>query len=392
MDEFERSIWVRILHSAHRTSSTQRTNSDVRARPEDVSESRPGTVRPANSIASAEPLYAVDTWPGFEIDDRNTTLILASQRQLPIRLSNALSTSPRSTIAQYPFIFKETEAFITPLSLKFTHNGSHFLAGGHSRLGFFDVSRPYQDPVEIINTGPARRKRAQPGTIKGLVSALSMTSGGLLAVGMYTRRIGIYQTGQRAAVTTFDLQGHEKSDDGCTDVGGSGVSQCSWSPCERYLYLAERNSDGLLVYDIRMTGRRIGILTGRKGRTFQRMAFEVDGQEDNHEVWAGGTDGHVRVWVRPHLHLGVIEPDRAWLAHNDTITSTTRRPHREIVATSAGSRHLSSCLANASFDGDVSDESCSRGISSSDASETSTGATIQMPVSRYDYSVKLWTH
>ena len=102
-----------------------------------------------------------------------------------------------------------------------------------------------------------------------------------------------------------------------THVMGSGVSSLKWSPCARYLYVAERNSDVLLIYDVRNFSYALAHCAGRKAKTKQKLGFDVwnagqspyDIEGTSHEVWAGGTDGKVRVWRDPYVREGAVEPD-----------------------------------------------------------------------------------
>ena len=142
--------------------------------------------------------------------------------------------------------------------------------------------------------------------MKGIVSALGVApdGSGLLAAGTYTRCVALYGSeGRGESVAVWSIAGEERCEDG-TDIGGAGVTQVLWSPCGKYLYVVERGSDGIIVYDVRVTGEKVGILTGRKARTNQRMGVDVVRTRDGHEVWAGGTDGHVRVWKEPVMEEG----------------------------------------------------------------------------------------
>lgn len=91
---------------------------------------------------------------------------------------------------------------------------------------------------------------------------------------------------------------------------GTGISQIEWSTCGRYLFVAERQSDALLVYDIRKTGQRLSYLCGRRALTTLKLSFDLANTSDGHiDTWAGGTDGKVRVWRSVTAREGRIEPD-----------------------------------------------------------------------------------
>lgn len=328
-------------------------------------------------------------------------MVLSSPRDHPVQLSNVFASENEEKIAGYPFVCPETEAYLTSQALTFTPDGSQFIAGAYSRLGIFDVLRPGQQPIENIRTGPSKRHCGWG--VKGIVSALSISLEDLLAVGLFSRRIGIYQTGQGQPMTSFQLFGHERSDDGQTDIGGTGVTQCSWSPCGRYLYVAERQSEGILVYDIRVTGRKLGLLAGRKAMTNKRMGFDVVQSNEGHEIWAGGTDGRVRVWANPHMTNDVKQPDWGWDAHGDVVASVCRDRSRKYAATCSGSSRyvgIPSRPEPPDYDGTESEDdgdstsdcdSASSDSSSMTSTSTSSSTIIGNGVRPGDdYSLKLW--
>lgn len=225
-------------------------------------------------------------------------------------------------MASYSLVNPMTEAFITPHSMIYpsTLGGTHFLTGSDSLICLFDVSRPgMQGPVSSMPTIPSKRKQIVGGGIgmKGIVSALAVspTGDGILAAGTYTRHVGLYNSnGSGESLGTFSIAKTEAN----REIGGRGITQLSWSPCGRYLYIAERKSDGVLVYDVRVTGQMLGYLRGRKALTNQRMKIDVvaAGPDGSHEVWAGGTDGYMRVWKNPEFSAGGQDPDAEFKVHD----------------------------------------------------------------------------
>lgn len=179
----------------------------------------------------------------------------------------------------------------------------------------FDVSRPGEEPIWQLPTIPSRRKKIVGGGvgIKGIVSALAASpeGGQLLAAGTFTRKIGLYSSnGAGDSVGVFPVSGTEAD----RKIGGQGITQLSWSPDGRYLFVAERKSDGVLVYDIRVTGKLLGWLQGRSAMSMQRLGIDIcQSSNTSCELWAGGTDGNVRVYVNPHRSEGGIEYD--WKRH-----------------------------------------------------------------------------
>lgn len=192
--------------------------------------------------------------------------------------------------------------------------------------------------------------------MKGIVSALAVnpSGDGILAAGTYTRHVGLYNSnGSGESLGTFSIAKTEAN----REIGGRGITQLCWSPCGRYLYIAERKSDGILVYDVRVTGQMLGHLRGRKALTNQRMKIDVvaAGPDGSHEVWAGGTDGFMRVWKSPEYSAGGQDPDAEFKVHDgmkapgssqdpiltilDVVTSAMFHPMANVVATSSGQRH-----------------------------------------------------
>ncbi|XHG04223.1 hypothetical protein AWENTII_007501 [Aspergillus wentii] len=168
--------------------------------------------------------------------------------------------------------------------------------------------------------------------------AVNPTGDGILAAGTFTRQVGLYgSNGAGELLGTFSTA----KTDANRHIGGRGVTQLLWSPCGRYLYIAERKSDGVLVYDIRVTGQLLGWLQGRKALTNQRMKIDAvpSGEGDSHEIWAGGVDGVMRVWRNPTLTAGAQNSDWEWKVHDDSVTSTVLHPMGSVAATCSGQRH-----------------------------------------------------
>lgn len=184
----------------------------------------------------------------------------------------------------------------------------------------FDVSRSGNEgPVSWMPTIPSKRKQIVGGGVgmKGIVSAMAVnpTGDGILAAGTFTRHVGLYSSnGSGELLGTFNIAKTEAN----RDIGGKGITQLAWSPCGRYLYIAERKCDGVLVYDIRVTGQMLGYLRGRNALTNQRMNIDVvnAGAEGSHEVWAGGVDGIMRVWKNPAFTVGAHDPDWEFKVHD----------------------------------------------------------------------------
>ncbi|KAJ5506869.1 hypothetical protein N7453_005826 [Penicillium expansum] len=317
--------------------------------PPDLLEDRPiHQISPYSTLPSAEPTYATAIYPFYNLQDPSTTLF-------PLIL------------ASYSLVNPMTEAFITPHSMIYpsTMGGTHFLTGSDSLICLFDVSRTgAQGPVSSMPTIPSKRKQIVGGGIgmKGIVSALALnpSGDGILAAGTFTRHVGLYSSnGSGELLGTFSVAKTNAN----RDIGGRGVTQLVWSPCGRYLYVVERKSDGILVYDVRVTGQLLGHLRGRKAYTNQRMKIDVvsSGPDGSHEIWAGGTDGFMRVWRSPEHCTGGKDPDWEFKVHDVQCFT----PMGSVVATCSGQRHFVS--------DDSSDEE------------------IQMKDKQADNSLKVWS-
>ena len=147
--------------------------------------------------------------------------------------------------------------------------------------------------------------------MKGIISALALSSEGLLAAGTFGRWLGLYGSGGRGDLAGVFEVG-KNPEDGNEIGNGAGITQLLWSQCGRYLCVIERGSDGIGVWDIRHTGKRVAWLRGRAAKTMQRLSVDMVGSD----VWCGGTDGRVRVWEGIGLSEGVLEPVWSFEAHN----------------------------------------------------------------------------
>lgn len=267
-------------------------------------------------VQSAEPVRAFTTYPLFDLQDISTTLLLCSIPDHPIRLHSALSSG---LVASYPLIKATTEAYISPHSLLFTGDGRNFISGSSSMLSVFDISRPGHGPLSIFSTAPSRKASKTKSLIgiKGIVSALCIEqASNILAAGTFSRHVGLYSgAGQGECLAVFRVDGN-KADH---EIGGRGITQLIWSPCGRYLYIAERYSGGVMVYDIRKTGQLLSWTQGRKAQSHQRLGVDlsqVHHTDGSLDMWAGGVDGHIRMWRDTHRQEGSQQPVLDWHAHN----------------------------------------------------------------------------
>lgn len=239
--------------------------------------------------------------------------------------------------------------------------------------------------------------------MKGIVSALAISCEGLLAAGTFSRWIGLYDGhGRGGTVGIFRVEeGEGEGEDAAT---GNGTTQVIWSSCGRYLCVVERGSNGISVWDVRGTGRRLSWLRGRMAQTKQRLGVDILGSE----IWAGGTDGMVRVWEKLGMAEGDVSPTRQFHAHDDAVSSTGLHPCGSVLATCSGQRHFPISAYGAldhSEDGkdgsesesdDGDENSATQSIlspdsHSSDVSSSSTDSFAFSPIGRkIDNSLRIW--
>ena len=332
-------------------------------------------------------------YPGFKLQEPNTTLFLAASRAHPIALYSAVaSTRPLQT---YPLIHPPTETYLTPLSLLFLPSGDTFYAGTSSLLTLFSLQR--REPLLSLPTIPSTNSNLVGGGVgvRGLVGAMAVSSEGLLAIGTYNRGIGIYDAeGQGDVIAVWNLPSDK------AERGGKGVTGIRWSGDGRYLFISERGSHGVMVYDVRVEGREVGWLAGREADTNQRLSIDVfpagDGNGD--EIWAGGRDGQVRMWRwsgltdsessalgRDDGRIEEMACEWTFQANGDPVGSVMVHPSGLIVATCSGQRRMT-------HDEDVPSSSTQRLSASSASLSSASSGVSEAPeaVPPLDNSLKIW--
>ena len=265
----------------------------------------PHGLKPHATTTSPTPIQSYALYPHFNLSDPSTTLCLSAAKDVPISLDNALHNDV--VHAKYPLINPQTEEYIAPSSLLWVKNGTHFLAGGLSRISVFDASYSGSGPMQTWKTAKGRRSETGLDGCKGTITALSSSSTGVLAAGTRERNIALYpHEGHGDCITHFSLADQR---DHLYIANGAGITQLAWSLDGTYLLVAERQSDGIQVFDLRNSHQRVAWLSGRKADTLQKLGIDVVPTSTGYEVWAGGTDGGVRMWKDPGSLEGEQSPD-----------------------------------------------------------------------------------
>lgn len=367
--------------------------------------SSPHTLEPYTTYSTPETTYAQAFYPSFTLQEPSTTLLLSSPRDHPIQIVNVLSPTP-SPIASYPLICPTTEAFLTPSSLLWHPSGNSFFTGTDSLITIFDVSRPGEGPTTRLPTIPSKRHKMKGGGVgmRGIVSCLSfqpsspdgVSASSMLAAGTWTRWVSLYDAeGLGGTVANWSIA---SAADDEAKIGGAGVSQVLWSACGRYLFVVERKSQGVLIYDVRVTGRLVGWLEGRQADTNQRMSVDIATMDGGSVVWAGGTDGKVRGWRDVEGKEGGIQPDMEWLAHEagTALGGVAMHSCGSVLATASGMRREE--LSNSDDESDSEsmseDESFVEDVDGNykkhAASSRSISSSPTLENTPHDNSIKIW--
>lgn len=245
-----------------------------------------------------------------------------------------------------------------------------FVAGASNLIAVFDLMRDGDGPVLRLPTARGR-SRGGPRSfnrgnflsgggegLKGIISAMAIDPvSHLLAAGAFSRNLALYDSrGQGAEVTTISLKNtvnsscrQDNDNDGRND-SGTGVTQLHFlssppssaaSSSSPYLLVTERESTGISLFDIRNFGSRLSWLSPRAAHTKQRLAVDVapNPTTGETEVFAGGTDGYVRVWGDLGMLEGVVKPTRKWKASGEVVSAVgVHPPGAGVVVTGSGSR------------------------------------------------------
>ncbi|KAG8166899.1 hypothetical protein KVR01_002588 [Diaporthe batatas] len=426
--------------------------------PSDLLEPRdhPLVLRPQKTLSLPETTNVFAPAPYFALEAPETHHVLVACRDHPIQIFRALPTTPTpsddhhephhpgldetSSLFSYRLISPQTEAYLPVHSLSWpTPNSAtspSFFVGSNNLIAQFNLHRIGGGPQHVVHTIPSRRHISKGNGVgmRGTVSALSMQNDenyvptGLLAAGTWTRWVGLYdfaRGGERVATwsvaeaaasaavqeppwgspqrATAPAPAPAPAPSG--GIGGAGIMQTAWSPDGRYLLVNERQSTGVLIYDVRVTNKVLGFLAGRDALTHQRLDLTVYPDSEGmggFEVWAGTTDGTVKVWqgvgneegcIWPSWDFSTVgEPDVEDRLPRSPVGSVALHKYGSVVATCTGGWRVTGEKDNGDVDdnqvsSDDSDSSSSSASSSEDESDasssSSSSSTMHRPIGRY---------
>ncbi|KIW06913.1 uncharacterized protein PV09_02582 [Verruconis gallopava] len=325
-------------------------------------------LKPYSIYNSADPIYATALYSHFVLSDPRTTLVLCATRDTPIQLRNALDYN-RGVYATYSWCDPNTEAVITPRSLVFTADATHFVAGGQAQFAVYDVNFPSSKAISVRKTSRSRYAtkafgdpRLNATAPSSHIAAVDISSEDILALGTNTRHVALYANhGLGDLITSFRLPSPRLG----TACGGKGITQIRWSADGTYLFIAERQSDTIELFDVRQSGKQLSWLSGRRADVNFQLSFDVVPTLHGLEIWGGGVDGRLRMWSNPEQQEGNVKFTQEWHVHDDPVCSTLVHASGTVVATLAtkdryGTRsHTASILSDESNDNSMNEEESS---------------------------------
>ncbi|KAL1587906.1 hypothetical protein WHR41_03425 [Cladosporium halotolerans] len=300
---------------------------------------KPHALSPWSVLKSPTNVQSYALPPCFDSRKPHLAQVLSAPREQPLRLSSALDASV--TLAKYPYINPNNEAFQSPNSLLFSGNGDRFIAGSQGKIAIFETASPLRRPLLEHRTNPLDPHLAYTSMRdKGIIMSLAMSSQDVLAAGSTNRTVGLFPaSGYGACETAFSVA-PDPSDPDAAALHGTGITSLAWSADGTYLLVAERQSDGIHVYDVRYQRNRVAWLSGRNARTPQRLGISTVRRPTHFEVWAGGVDGVIRMWKDPGLYGGFQEPTAEFPeSHGDAISSVAWHPSGAAMVSCSGQRH-----------------------------------------------------
>ncbi|KAK7738839.1 hypothetical protein SLS63_002176 [Diaporthe eres] len=407
--------------------------------PSDLLESRehPLSIRPQKTLDLPETSNVFAPAPYFALENPDTHHVLVACRDHPIQIFRALPATltpgdepqeshhqphESSSLFSYRLISPQTEAYLPVHSLvwpsPYAAPSSSFFVGSNNLIAQFNLHRIGQGPQQVVHTIPSKRHISKGNGVgmRGTVSALSMQNDenyvptGLLAAGTWTRWVGLYdfaRGGERVATwSVADAAASAAIPDPPPDsplqpyvpsqrltsrgrkqpiigIGGAGINQTAWSPDGRYLLVNERQSTGILIYDVRVTNKVLGFLADRDALTHQRLDLAVYPDSEGvggFEVWAGTRDGTVKVWQGVGNDEGCIWPswDFSTRGEADAEEQSVRSPVGSVSLHKYGSV-VATCTGGWRVTGEDDDDKVSSSTSSSDSSSDDESGSSSSP-------------
>ncbi|KAK5165053.1 uncharacterized protein LTR77_009150 [Saxophila tyrrhenica] len=335
---------------------------------------QPHTLTPSFTTPSPSAVQSYALYPKFDYDNPSTRVFLTAATDLPITLTNVVEGATHNIT--YPLYDATNEKYLVPKSLVWTPDGERFIAGSLNQISIFDVRRYHQGPLHELPTTNSKKSRKIYGRVPGCIGhimGLSINStNGMLAAGTTEREVALYDGVAKECWSSFTLPKPVLNEYGAA----TGITQTAWSPEGTYLFAAERQSNGVHVYDIRNTQSRVSFLAGRNATTPQRMGFNITMTARGYELWAGGIDGCVRMWKNPGSVFETHHSDAAFKMHDSPVSSAVWHPEGWVMATCAGK------------DGNFAADSESSGGEPSDGGSSDESVVEE---ARADNSLKIWT-
>jgi WD40 repeat protein len=257
--------------------------------------------------------YSLDWFPFMNKENEITCCFVAAIKDRPVQLFDSNTLRLR-----YSYITKDqADEICAPLTVKMNLQGSKLYCGFESKLQIFDIQGPL---VEQVLTSPCRKSKQG---LKGLISSIAFNPdhSGIYCLGTFSGHIGLYDERNNEEFCLFrDPLSHPGT--------FLGITQVQFSPDGHYLLTCARNSNELLVWDIRGTGQVLHRLY-RPGKTTQRIQFDTE----KNSVYTGGTDGVVRVY---DIKTASVEAE--WKASESTVAGCSIRDH--VLAVGTGQREF----------------------------------------------------
>ncbi|XP_034951119.1 telomerase Cajal body protein 1 [Chelonus insularis] len=270
----------------------------------------PLPLKAALKIKEGGLIYDICWYPWMSSWDPVTCCFLATSKETPVHLWDAFTGKLRATYRAY----NQVDEVDAAISVRFGNDGNTIWSGFKGIVRSFDINRPGRQVDDIV-------MKTNFPKMHGIVSCIrdNPISPGLLAIGTYSKCIGLYKDGPLCLFET-----------------DSGVTQLEFSPCGTKLYSAVRRNNEFLCWDLRNPGKILYSLENRQSDTNQRIQFCIS--HDGSEIISGGTDGVVRVWKTEELINNTIIPSWNIPITDDCVNGVDIHRTFPILASSSGQR------------------------------------------------------